>query len=69
MPELVSKVLEFPFAHGGCSGRHVGSGARQLRQQFDVAYVCPELLQERLVTLVGRYPSAWDTNGKVVTVC
>ncbi|MFO1265082.1 MAG: lipopolysaccharide heptosyltransferase II [Rhodoferax sp.] len=49
MPERVHSVLEFPFAHGGLQWSARRHWARQLRQQFDVAYVCPNSFKSALL--------------------
>lgn len=48
MPQ-VARVLEFPFAHGGLQWSARRALARQLRGQFDVAYVCPNSLKSALL--------------------
>jgi heptosyltransferase-2 len=48
MPQ-VAEVLEFPFAHGGLQWRARRSLAKQLRGQFDAAYVCPNSLKSALL--------------------
>ena len=48
MPQ-VSAVLELPFAHGGLQWGARRSLARQLRGQFDAAYVCPNSLKSALL--------------------
>lgn len=48
MPQ-VSAVLELPFAHGGLQWTARRSLARQLHDQFDVAYVCPNSLKSALL--------------------
>lgn len=45
----VANVIEFPFAHGGLQWGARRSLARQLRGQFDVAYVCPNSLKSALL--------------------
>ena len=48
MPQ-VAQVLEFPFAHGGLQWRARRALARQLRGQFERAYVCPNSLKSALL--------------------
>lgn len=48
MPQ-VSTVVELPFAHGGLQWSARRALARQLRGQFDVAYVCPNSLKSALL--------------------
>ena len=48
MPQ-VSAVLELPFAHGGLQWSARRSLARQLRGQFDCAYVCPNSIKSGLL--------------------
>lgn len=48
MPQ-VAHVVVLPFAHGGLQWRARRSLARQLRGQFDVAYVCPNSLKSALL--------------------
>jgi heptosyltransferase-2 len=48
MPD-VAEVLEFPFAHGGLQWTARRDMARQLRDRFDVAYVCPNSFKSALV--------------------
>ena len=48
MPQ-VSVVLELPFAHGGLQWGARRNLARQLRGQFDAAYVCPNSLKSALL--------------------
>jgi len=48
MPQ-VAAVIEFPFAHGGLQWTERRRMARQLRGNFDTAYVCPNSLKSALV--------------------
>jgi len=48
MPQ-VAAVIELPFAHGGLQWGARRSLARQLRGQFDTAYVCPNSLKSALL--------------------
>jgi heptosyltransferase-2 len=48
MPQ-VAQVLELPFAHGGLQWSARRTMARQLRGQFDVAYVCPNSFKSALL--------------------
>jgi heptosyltransferase-2 len=48
MPQ-VAQVLELPFAHGGLQWTARRALARQLRGQFDVAYVCPNSFKSALL--------------------
>jgi heptosyltransferase-2 len=45
----VSAVLELPFAHGGLQWQARRGLARQLRGQFDRAYVCPNSFKSALL--------------------
>lgn len=45
----VTAVIEFPFAHGGLQWTERRRMARQLRGNFDTAYVCPNSLKSALV--------------------
>ncbi len=49
MPDVVSEVLEFPFAHGGLQWTARRQWARQLAGRFDVAYVCPNSFKSALL--------------------
>ena len=64
MPELVSKVLEFPFAHGGLQWAARRQWARQLRQQFDVAYVCPNSFKSALLPWWAGIPQRVGYHGE-----
>lgn len=48
MPQ-VTAVIELPFSHGGLQWSARRTLARQLRGQFDVAYVCPNSLKSALL--------------------
>ncbi len=48
MPQ-VARVVELPFAHGGLQWRARRLLARQMRGQFEVAYVCPNSLKSALL--------------------
>ena len=48
MPQ-VTRVVELPFAHGGLQWRARRLLARQMRGQFEVAYVCPNSLKSALL--------------------
>lgn len=48
MPQVASVVV-FPFAHGGLQWGARRQLARQLRGQFDAAYVCPNSLKSALL--------------------
>ncbi len=45
----VAQVIEFPFAHGGLQWAARRAMAHQLRDQFDIAYVCPNSLKSALL--------------------
>lgn len=45
----VATVIELPFAHGGLQWSARRRLARQLRGQFDAAYVCPNSLKSALL--------------------
>jgi heptosyltransferase-2 len=55
MPQ-VEQVIEFPFAHGGLQWTQRRTLARQLRGQFDVAYVCPNSLKSALLPFWAHIP-------------
>ena len=48
MPQ-VAKVLELPFAHGGLQWKARRMLAKELRGQFDTAYICPNSLKSALL--------------------
>jgi heptosyltransferase-2 len=48
MPQ-VAEVIEFPFAHGGLQWAARRALAKQLRYQFDVAYIGPNSLKSALI--------------------
>jgi heptosyltransferase-2 len=48
MPQ-VAQVIEFPFTHGGLQWKERRALARQLRGQFDTAYVCPNSFKSALL--------------------
>lgn len=55
MPQ-VAQVLELPFAHGGLQWRARRSLARQMRGQFDIAYVCPNSFKSALLPWLAGIP-------------
>lgn len=55
MPQ-VAQVIEFPFAHGGLQWRERRLLARQLRRQFEVAYICPNSLKSALLPFLASIP-------------
>jgi len=55
MPQ-VAEVIEFPFAHGGLQWRARKNLARQLRQRFDIAYLCPNSLKSALLPFLAGIP-------------
>jgi heptosyltransferase-2 len=55
MPQ-VAEVIEFPFAHGGMQLRARRELAKQLDQQFDRAYVCPNSLKSALLPFLAGIP-------------
>jgi heptosyltransferase-2 len=55
MPQA-AEVVEFPFAHGGLQWRERLSLARQIRGQFDLAYVCPNSLKSALLPWLAGIP-------------
>lgn len=55
MPQ-VQAVIEFPFRHGGLQWRARQDLARQLRGQFDTAYVCPNSLKSALLPFLASIP-------------
>jgi heptosyltransferase-2 len=52
----VYEVLEVPFAHGGLQWNARRAVARQLRGQFDNAYVCPNSFKSALVPWMAGIP-------------
>lgn len=55
MPQ-VDAVIEFPFQHGGLQLRERRALGRQLRGQFDNAYVLPNSLKSALLPLLAGIP-------------
>ena len=55
MPQ-VAEVIEFPFAHGGLQWTARRTLAKQLRGQFDAAYVCPNSLKSALLPWWANIP-------------
>jgi heptosyltransferase-2 len=55
MPQ-VSRVIEFPFAHGGLQFKARRSIARQIDGQFDTAYVLPNSLKSALLPFLANIP-------------
>ncbi|RYX96569.1 MAG: lipopolysaccharide heptosyltransferase II [Comamonadaceae bacterium] len=55
MPQ-VAEIIEFPFAHGGLQLKARRQIARQMRGQFDRAYVCPNSLKSALLPLLAGIP-------------
>jgi heptosyltransferase-2 len=55
MPQ-VAEVIEFPFAHGGLQFKARTGLARQMRDRFDVAYVCPNSLKSALLPFLASIP-------------
>lgn len=55
MPQ-VAHVIEFPFAHGGLQWAARRALARQLKGQFDVAYVGPNSFKSALLPWLARIP-------------
>lgn len=55
MPQ-VADVIEFPFAHGGMQLRARRHLAKQIDQQFDRAYVCPNSLKSALLPFLAGIP-------------
>jgi heptosyltransferase II len=52
----VAEVIEFPFAHGGLQWTARRTLAKQLRGQFDAAYVCPNSLKSALLPWWANIP-------------
>ena len=52
MPQ-VAEVIEFPFVHGGLQFKARRSIARQLKGQFDTAYVLPNSLKSALLPFLA----------------
>ena len=63
MPQVVD-VLELPFAHGGLQWRARRSMAKQLRGQFDVAYVCPNSFKSALLPWWANIPKRVGYRGE-----
>jgi heptosyltransferase-2 len=63
MPQ-VADVVELPFAHGGLQWRARRSVAKQLRGQFDVAYVCPNSLKSALLPWWANIPRRVGYHGE-----
>jgi heptosyltransferase-2 len=55
MPQ-VAEVIEFPFAHGGLQWASRRTLAKQLRGEFDAAYVCPNSLKSALLPWWANIP-------------
>jgi heptosyltransferase II len=55
MPQ-VAQVIEFPFAHGGLQLKARRSIAKQIEDQFDIAYVLPNSLKSALLPLLAGIP-------------
>ena len=55
MPQ-VAEVIEFPFVHGGLQFKARRSIARQLKGQFDSAYVLPNSLKSALLPFLANIP-------------
>lgn len=64
MPGIVSEVLEFPFAHGGLQWTARRHWARQLRQRFDIAYVCPNSFKSALLPWWADIPKRVGYHGE-----
>lgn len=55
MPQ-VADVIEFPFAHGGMQLRARRQLAKQIDQQFERAYICPNSLKSALLPFLAGIP-------------
>ena len=55
MPQ-VTDVIEFPFAHGGLQFQARRAIARQIKGQFDTAYVLPNSLKSALLPFLASIP-------------
>ena len=55
MPQ-VADVIEFPFAHGGLQFQARRAIARQIKGQFDTAYVLPNSLKSALLPFLASIP-------------
>jgi heptosyltransferase-2 len=55
MPQ-VADVIEFPFAHGGIQLRARRQLAKQIDQQFERAYICPNSLKSALLPFLAGIP-------------
>jgi heptosyltransferase-2 len=56
MPQ-VADIIEFPFAHGGMQLRARRQLAKQIDQQFDRAYICPNSLKSALLPFLAGIPT------------
>jgi heptosyltransferase-2 len=63
MPQVAS-VIELPFAHGGLQWRARRQLSRQLRDQFDLAYVCPNSLKSALLPWWAAIPRRVGYHGE-----
>jgi heptosyltransferase-2 len=63
MPQ-VDEVLELPFAHGGLQWRARRKLAAELRDRFDVAYICPNSLKSALLPWWARIPKRIGYRGE-----
>jgi len=63
MPQ-VAQVLELPFAHGGLQWAARRAMAKQLRGQFDAAYVCPNSLKSALLPWWAGIPKRVGYHGE-----
>lgn len=55
MPQ-VAEVIEFPFAHGGLQWRERWRLARQIKDRFDCAIICPNSLKSALLPFMAGIP-------------
>ena len=55
MPQ-VADVIEFPFAHGGLQLKARRHLAKQIKGQFDTAYICPNSLKSALLPFLADIP-------------
>ncbi|WP_296493659.1 lipopolysaccharide heptosyltransferase II, partial [Rhodoferax sp.] len=52
----VADVIEFPFAHGGLQWRQRWQLARQIKDQFDSAIICPNSFKSALLPFLAGIP-------------
>ncbi|PKO60379.1 MAG: lipopolysaccharide heptosyltransferase II [Betaproteobacteria bacterium HGW-Betaproteobacteria-18] len=63
MPQ-VAEIIEFPFAHGGLQWRERWRLAQQIKDRFDVAYICPNSLKSALLPWLAGIPKRVGYQGE-----